>query len=104
MSPHDPRQSVEDTLPTPLELSENPELGALRILRTSLEVAELALRATYPESCERFESRRTEEDAYALAILYQIDALEATLDEYVESIRRLRAWRNREPSGDSIPF
>lgn len=101
MSPQDPRHSVEDSLPTPMELRENPELGALWILRTSLEVAELSLRATYPERSER---HSTEEEAYAIAILYQIDAVEALLEEYLESIRRRGEWRGRESSGEGIPF
>jgi hypothetical protein len=86
---------------TPIELSEHPELAALRILKTSLDVTHLALLATYPESSERC---RTEEEAYAIAILYQIDALEAMVNEYVESTRRLAELRNREASEEDISF
>lgn len=91
---------------TPIQLNENPELAALRILRTSLDVAAVVLAATYPESSEvsYSEGGRSEQEAYALSILYQIDALGAVLEEYAESIRRLRAWRNREASADDIPF
>ena len=95
---------MDSWLPTPIELSENPELAALRILKTNLDVAELALLASYPENCECPERSRTEPEAYAIAILFQIDALESILNEYVESIRRLQEWRNREPSEESSPF
>ncbi len=95
---------MDSSLPTPIELSENPELAALRILKTNLDVAELALLASYPESCEGPERSGGEQEAYAMAILYQIDALEAMLNEYAESIRRLRQWRNRESSEEGNPF
>jgi len=90
----------------PIQLNENPELAALRILKTSLDVAEMALAATYSDSCEPSYSEgfRSEQEAYALSLLYQIDALGAVLNEYAESIRRLRQWRNREPSADDIAF
>ena len=98
------RKTIGNSFLTPIALGENPELGALWILKTTLEVAELALVASYPESCEDSERRRTEEEAYALALLYQIDSLEALLDEYSESIRRKGQWRNRESSEEGIPF
>lgn len=81
---------------TPSELMENPELAALRILKTNLDVAGLALLATYPDNPECSEEPRSEQEAYAFAILHQIDALEAMLDEHAESIRRLRQWPSRE--------
>ena len=95
---------MDNSLLTPIELSENPELAALRILKTTLDVAQLSLLAVYPDSYEYSERCRTEEKAYAIAIIYQIDALEAVLNEYAECIRRLREWRNREPSEESTPF
>ena len=95
---------MDNSLLTPIELGENPELAALRILKTTLDVAELALLASYPDCCECSERRRGEAEAYAFAILYQIDALEALLNEYVESIRRRGQWRNRESSEEDIPF
>ena len=98
------KRTSDNSLLTPVALSENPELGAFRILKTTLLVAELALLATHPESCEYSERRRTEEEAYAIAILYQIDALEALLNEYVESIRRNKEWRGRAPSEEDITF
>ena len=92
---------MEKSFLTPIEFNENPELAALRILKTSLEVAHLALVATYPD-CEPSCSQhcRSEQEAFAISLLYQIDALSAVLDEYAESIRRLRQPRNREPSTD----
>lgn len=100
---------MDESLPTPAELQEDPELAVLRILRTTLSVAELALLSSYPESCEpaRSGGSRSEQEAYVTAILHQIEALEGVLDQYVESIRRLRDWRDwqrRETSDSDIPF
>ena len=66
---------------TPDQLHENPELAALQILKTNLDVAEVALLATYPDcepSCS--ERCRTEQEAYATSVLYHIDALSAMLN------------------------
>ena len=98
------KKTIDNSLLTPIALSENPELAALRILKTTLDVAELALLSSYPDSFEGSERCRSEQEAYALAILFQIDALEAMLNEYVESIRRQWEWRNRESSEEDIPF
>jgi hypothetical protein len=89
-----------------MQLNENPELAALLILKTNLDIAQLVLLATYPDSCEPSysEDRRSEQEAYASSILYQIDALEGIINEYVESVRRLREWRNREPCERDISF
>jgi len=75
---------------TPSELMENPELAVLEILKTSLGVAELALQAAYPEVGECSERCRSEQEAYVFAIRHEINTLEALLDEYVESLGRLR--------------
>ena len=93
---------MNTSLLSPTELNENPELAALQILKTSLDVAESVLLATYPDSCESSyaEGCRTEQEAYAISILYQMDALNAVLDQYAESIRRLRQWRSQAPSTD----
>lgn len=98
------KETMDNSSLTPMELNENPELAALRILKTTLDVVDLALRGSYPESYEYSERRRTEQEAYALSILYQIDALAAMLNEYVESIRRLREWQNRKRCEEDIPF
>ena len=99
-------QVMNESLLTPVQLSEHPELAALRILKTSLDVAATALAATYPDSCEPScsEHPRSEQEAYALSIIYQIDALALMLNEYAESIRRLREWKLREPPADDIRF
>jgi hypothetical protein len=96
---------MNESFPTPIQLNENPELAVLRLLKTNLEVAEVALLAEYPD-CEEpdWERQHSEQEAYVTAILHQIDALEATLDEYAKSIRRLRSWRNREPTDQDIRF
>ncbi len=97
---------MEKSSLTPMEFNENPELAALQILKTSLDVAESALLATYPDSCEPSfsEGCRSEQEAYAISILYQIDALGAVLNQYAESLRRLRQWRSGQSSVDDLPF
>lgn len=96
---------MDDPLLTPIHFNENPELASLRILKTNLDVAELALLAAYPD-CEpsALHRRGTEQEAYAISILYQIEVLAALLNEYAESIRRLRERRSREPSADDTVF
>jgi hypothetical protein len=89
---------MDNTSLTPSDLVEHPELAALRILKTNLDVAGLALLATYPDNGECSERPRSEQEAYAFAILHQIDALEAMLEEYAESIHRL----GRRPGGDAL--
>jgi hypothetical protein len=93
---------MNDASLTPIELYDNPELAALRILETSLAVAQTALVAMYPDNCEPPHSRhcRSEAEAYAFSILYQIDALAAVLGEYSESIRRLQEFTGRESQED----
>jgi hypothetical protein len=97
---------INESSLNPIELNDNPELAALRILKTSLDVAEVALAATYPDSCEPSycEGCRSEQEAYALSLLYQIDALGALLNEYAESVRRLREWRSRELAAEDTLF
>jgi hypothetical protein len=73
---------MDESLLTPILLNENPELSALRILATSLDVAEVALVAAYPDSGEPLYSEGcpSEQEAYAISILYQIDALSAVVN------------------------
>ena len=99
-------QAMNESFLSPIHLNENPELAALWILKTNLDVAQMALAATYPDSREPSYSERcrSEQEAYALSILYQIDALNAMLNEYAESLRRLREWRSREPPAADITF
>ena len=74
----------------------NPELAALRTLKTDLEVAEAALLARYPNSsCGDPRRGHTEREAYANAILYLIDPLVVLLHEYAESVRGPGAGRRR---------
>ena len=102
---------MKESLPSPLDVSEYPELAALRALKTNLQVAELALLAAYPNSsCGDPQRDHSEREAYANGILYLINPLVAMLGEYAESVQRLQAWRHREPPGPSddtdkdIPF
>lgn len=96
---------MNESFLTPMELAENPELAALRILMTNLDVAEMALLAVHPDSCAALCSQRcrTELEAYATSILYQLDALNAMINEYAECARRLREWRSQEAPNE-IPF
>jgi hypothetical protein len=84
----------------PSDFIENPEVAALAILKTSLEVAHCALAATYPE-CEPVESR-SEQEAFAISILHHSAALVAMIDEYCESVRR--SWRLRNSRGKDVEF
>ena len=93
---------MDDTFLTPIELLDHPELAVLRILRTSLDVAGIVLQATHLDSGECPERNRSEPEAFAVALHYQIEALEAMLEEYVESIRRQEECRGRESSGKDI--
>jgi hypothetical protein len=78
--------------PTPTDLSGDPELAVLAILGSVLEMTTIALVAAdedSPMSGPPFESA-SEQNAYATAIVHQIEALEGTLQGYSQSIRRLR--------------
>lgn len=94
-----------DSFLTPIEFNDNPELAALRILRTNLDVAEVALLATYPD-CEpsALDRCHTEPEAYAISILYQIAALASLLNEYTESVLRSRERRSTTASTDDADF
>ena len=97
-------REIERALPTPAQLMEAPELAVLRVLQTALEVAEAALKATYPDDAEAVESRggRSEPEAYALAILYQSEVLGGLIHEYVQSVGRLRESRERKRDEDDL--
>jgi DNA replication protein DnaC len=99
-------EMMDGSLPTAIELAEDPELAVLRCLKTNLKITELALAAAYPEICEHTSVAHSpsEPEAYASAIVYQIDALDALLDHYVESIGRLRQRWHREPDDKEVPF
>ncbi len=91
---------------TPMVLSDYPEIAPLWTLRVNLHVAELALLASHPESCEHSYSGpgRSEQEAYALALLHQIDALRVMLSEYLGSVRRLGTRPGRELHTEDLPF
>jgi hypothetical protein len=103
---------MNESFPTPMDLSDNPELAVLEILKINLEVAKRVLLASYPsarcgEPC--FESCHSEQEAYANGILYQSDALTAIVQAYVESTRRLDGAVKGptcgvKPSREDIPF
>lgn len=94
-------------LPEPTDLRDAPELAVLAILKTDLRIAERSLLAAYPDLDYRdLEARRshTAQDAYASALLYQIRALVATVEEYIESSELLRTLKNQKPPDHDITF
>jgi hypothetical protein len=95
---------MDKEIPTPIWLSHNPELAALHILKTSLEVCRSALSVAYPDISEPPSPCPREHIAYVRAILHQTVALQAMLDEYAQSIERLHAWTNRDSGNQEIPF
>jgi hypothetical protein len=95
---------MDASLPSPILFLENPELGALHILKTSLEVSRVVLLTAYRDGAEPAPPGYGEPEAYAKAMLYQIDALEATLEDYNESIERLREWRSQQSRDREIEF
>jgi hypothetical protein len=75
------------------DLLEHPQLAALAVLYSALEVAGPALIAAHPESWDLDmllpdnDADSSEEAAYATALIFQIDALEATLNCYRHTIK-----------------
>ena len=81
------------TLPIRAEFSEQPQLAVLDILDETLEQSTRTLSAVHPAHCEEVATRRSEdseEAAYAMALIFQIHALEGTLQCYRESLQRAR--------------
>jgi hypothetical protein len=95
---------MDSSFLTPIQFNDNPELALLEILKCALGATELALLATYPDNGECSERPRSEQEAYVFTIIHQINTLQAVLDEYIESIARLREWQNRERCKEDIPF
>jgi hypothetical protein len=96
-------REIDRSLPTPDDLMESPELAVLRVLQATLEIVEVALKATYPGDAEAAESNgRTEPEAYAMVILYQIEVLGHLIQEYVRSLGRLRDSRDRRRDEDEV--
>lgn len=79
---------------TPTDLSEQPQLAVLEVLESALQQSTLALIAAHPQYWqeEAFPGSGdpSEEDAYVTAIIFQIHALEGTLQCYRQSVQRLR--------------
>jgi len=93
------------TIPSLTELREAPELSALVPLRASLEITEHSLFAVYPEleiddghPLRRYHTGR---EAYACAIIHQLRALSASIDEFIQNLQRIKHTKLAEPS---IPF
>lgn len=93
-------------LPTPDELGDSPELASLVTLTINLEMASFALLAAYPDLDFDYDARSsyTEQDAYVYAMISQIRALEGVVEEYLESIRRLRSLRKSNSGGTQVSF
>jgi hypothetical protein len=93
------------TIPSLTELREVPELSALVSLRASLEVTEHSLFAVYPEleiddghPLRRYHTGR---EAYACAIIHQLRALSANIDEFIQNLQRIKSTTVDHPR---IPF
>lgn len=81
------------TIPNIAELREAPELSALVPLRASLDVTENTLLAFYP-TLEEDDSRPSWQhpsgrEAYACAIIFQLRALSASIDELIQGLQGL---------------
>lgn len=90
---------------TPHALRHDPDLAALCTLESALNAARHSLLAVYEkieEEAEREGDVSSAEEAYAVAILHQISALEDTIYCYAQ---RLTARRGRtSPADDNTPW
>jgi hypothetical protein len=95
---------MTDSDPNPVELTEAPQLAVLEVLQSALRMTTRSLLAAYPDSCDEDAPLRqqSEDHAYSMALLFQIRALEDTLEAYRLSIER--HLRPSDPSDDDIPF
>ena len=91
-------EAIAKSLPTPDELMYAPELAVLRVLQTTLEVAEVTLMVSYPGGVEGADTEGgpTEPETYARVMLCQIEALDVLIHEYGQSVKRSREWRERD--------
>ena len=91
------------SLPSPSELSEDPELAVLVTLTTSLRMA-YAVTSAYPNLGDGLapHAARDEREAYASSIVKQFRALMETIDEYLGAVQRKQSWRRR-PSSPTGP-
>jgi len=92
------------SLPSPSELSEDPELAVLVTLTTSLRMAYFAVTSAYPNLGDGLapHAARDEREAYASSIVKQFRALMETIDEYLGAVQRKQSWRRR-PSSPTGP-
>ncbi len=86
-------------MPRVNDFAEYPELAVLMTLATNLEIALFALNAAYPDLDFDYTQRSsyTEQDAYLAALGAQLRALQIVLEEYLESLQRIRYLK--APSG-----
>jgi hypothetical protein len=82
---------MSDKLPSTLELVDAPELAALHVLETALEIAEQVLIAAYPELAESLDfecpTRLITEACLADAIIVHISGLQTALFRYRIQLR-----------------
>ena len=85
------------SLPSPSELSDDPQLAVLVTLTTNLQMASFALLAAYPDLDTQDPCARDEREAYASSIFKQIRALVEIVEEYLSAVQRFRScksWRS----------
>lgn len=94
-------------LPSPTELSEDPELAVLFALTINLAMARFALMATYPAldgPANGEQVARNEQEAYASAIVKQAHALFDIVEEYLNAVQRLRSFKSGHESSTEPAF
>ena len=75
--------------PTPDELKENPELATLALLDSAMLMTTLSLVALYPSSYgDDLDLEGGELDAYADAIISQIQSLEWMIQSYQKTLEK----------------
>jgi hypothetical protein len=94
----------QQKLPSPTELSDDPELAVLVTLTTALQMASFALLSVFPELDSPLDGPDPHaphgvQEAFATSIVKQIDALEDVVEEYLRAVERHRSWQNlHQPS------
>ena len=85
------------SLPSPSELSDDPELAVLVVLTTNLEMAHFAVLSAYPDLDGTLTpyAASNEREAYASSIVKHVRALAETVEEYLGAVRRQRSWTSR---------
>ncbi len=92
------------SLPTPCQLSENPELAVLVTLTISLQMAHFAVVAAYPNLDTGLDPyvASDERAAYASSMVKQFRALTEIIDEYLSAVERNQSL-SRRPSTSTGP-